>query len=87
MSKLAVAALIALASFASAYNIVVGAGNVECFMEEIQDGEKVVGSYSVLYGGGADIDVKVRCIKLDNNDRHHYIFHVQFYFHNIIAVT
>ena len=48
-----------LASSASAFTVSVGAGAIECFMDDVKTGEKVLGGFNVLSGGQLDIDVKV----------------------------
>ncbi len=48
-----------LVSSASAFTVSVGAGAIECFMDDVKTGEKVLGGFNVLSGGQLDIDVKV----------------------------
>jgi hypothetical protein len=59
MRAIVFVALALLCASASAYTYSVAAGAVECFMEEVTSGEKVMGGFNVLAGGMLDIDVKV----------------------------
>ena len=42
-----------------AFTVTVEANTEECFFEAVTRGEKVMGSYHVVSGGNADVDVKV----------------------------
>lgn len=52
-------ALLALLGCAAALTTVVPAADAKCFLEDVERGEKVYGSFNVFAGGALDIDIKV----------------------------